>query len=45
MQTDKYDTEDSVRLNKKKPAHYMFVLKVLNFETIKNKKNRLQFKI
>jgi hypothetical protein len=39
MQTSKYDTEGSAVLFKKKPAHYMFVLKVLNFETIKNEED------
>lgn len=46
IQTSKYDTEGSVLLFAKKPAHYMFVLKVLNFKTIENEKGsggELQF--
>ncbi|MFT4533227.1 MAG: hypothetical protein ACJA1A_001728 [Saprospiraceae bacterium] len=36
MQTNEYDTGGKISILKKKPPHYMFVLKVLNFETIKN---------
>lgn len=36
MQTGKYDTGGKIDVLKKKPAHYMFVLKVLNFEALKN---------